>query len=433
MPRYLIENSLLAAYVVFVLILSYNEIWGTTVPAKLVGFGLMAIFAYRILVDGKPIPMTREFVLLFVWLLLAFATGIFSNNPDNFLERFLSSLQIISMGFVLYSIMSWIGNSHSVAISFIGATILISLLTLSDPATYSYQTGRPLPIGTLRTHNMFGLALFVSTLLSFHYISLRQTIWTRIFLLATIVLFAYMISETGSRKAILGVLVGGTAYAFFRIKWEFGAHPLRSLMFLVVAFLVLSGSVLYLSQRLEETRLDRLVAAVETGSLEAADNSVQVRLALYDHALNLFWDNPVVGIGLDNFKSTRAGTGGALGVVGKYAHSNYMEILVSTGIVGFAIYYFVFVTIAYKLSTLRNIKMLRIDILYYLLTIFLFGGYFVYDFAHVSYYDKLSWIVFPMIIANLERLRREYSTDRQIQESEMQGATLGRRSIAPSK
>ena len=433
MPRHLIENSLLATYVVFILILSYNEIWGSTIPAKLIGFVLMGIFAYRFLIDGKPIPMTREFVLLFVWLCFAFVTGIFSNNPDNFLERFQSSLQIMAMGFVLYSIMSWIGNSHSVAISFIGATILISMLTLNDPVTYSYQDERDALIGTLRTHNWFGLVLFIATLLSLHYLSLSRTIWAKLFLVATLVLFAYMIAETSSRKAIFGAFLGGSAYAFFKIKWEFSSRPLHSLMLMVVTFLVLSGSVLYLSQRLVETRLDRLVEAVETGNLKAADNSIQTRLALYEHALNLFRDNSIVGIGLENFKATRVGTGSVLEVVGKYAHSNYMEILVSTGIVGFTIYYLVFVSIAYKLFTLRNVKMLKTDTLYYFLVILLFGGYLIYDFAHVSYYNKLSWIVFPMIMANLERLRRDYSTGRQTQESEMQGSTPVRGSITPSK
>ena len=70
---------------------------------------------------------------------------------------------------------------------------------------------------------------------------------------------------------------------------------------------------------------------------------------MYSFGFNLFLENPLFGIGFNNFQEYF--------YTGQYSHSDYIESLASTGIVGFILYqgsYFVLLLKSFKLFLRSN-------------------------------------------------------------------------------
>ncbi len=139
--------------------------------------------------------------------------------------------------------------------------------------------------------------------------------WRKIlFLLAVLfslhsLFFSY---SRGAYAAALGVLV------------FFGLVKKRSLLILVFALAITWQTLLPLSvvERISMTK-------GEGGQIE---ESAAIRLDLWDHALKLFKEHPVIGIGFGGFEYTMPE-----GVRWKDAHNYYLKMLSEQGIVGFGL------------------------------------------------------------------------------------------------
>ena len=86
------------------------------------------------------------------------------------------------------------------------------------------------------------------------------------------------------------------------------------------------------------------------------DVSVRVRFQLWRQSWQIFTDKPLFGVGIRNFPHQvipeALGQGHA---ALDHAHSNYMHILATTGIVGFAAYFFLFLSVL--LTVASNLKL----------------------------------------------------------------------------
>jgi hypothetical protein len=104
---------------------------------------------------------------------------------------------------------------------------------------------------------------------------------------------------------------------------------------------------------------------------QTGDASSMERVALIEGGLNLFYDNPFFGIGLNNVTY----------ILGKYTHSNYVELLSNVGLIGTLFFYMMY------LFTLRNIyymPLIRIKKYFYIMIFSLL----VTDIVAVSYFRK---------------------------------------------
>src|SRR5262249_13459327 len=108
---------------------------------------------------------------------------------------------------------------------------------------------------------------------------------------------ALALLATGSRSGLVGAGVGVVALALVRSRdpWGTAARGLvgATVLATVVAGLVASGAV----DDVADAVRDR-VWRVET---------VDSRFALYQHALELFADHPLLGLGVGGFKASSAG------------------------------------------------------------------------------------------------------------------------------
>jgi O-antigen ligase len=182
-----------------------------------------------------------------------------------------------------------------------------------------------------------------------------------------------------------------------RFKSNLGKRPGYALVMAGVMLAGLVGSVIYLQTSKHFDRMELVVSAVESGDIEKAGGSAQGRLYLYKRGLEIAAAHPALGVGLDNFRLMLPGYSGTRG--GTYAHSNFVEMLADTGVVGFLLYFSIYVSVFRRLwrsaKRLRDRKQQEL----YVSTFALMAIYVVYDFAMVSYSEKLSWLVLASIIA----------------------------------
>lgn len=237
--------------------------------------------------------------------------------------------------------------------------------------------------------NAIGMNLSLSILIGYLVIKYRNIkilwlVWTviSIAMLVTIML-------TGSRKALLLIMLPFLIFALYDYK----KHFLKAILMVVAAlgfvWLALNVEFFYdiVGRRIED--LINMVTGNETGR---EDNSRMVLIML---GLDWFSESPFVGYGMNCF---RVLSNIVPRFAGKnfYAHNNYIEILVGGGIVGFCVYY------SYVILLLRRI--IGHSRVYFRYAAICLSIVLVMDFAQVSYYDVIMQmiIVFAFILVRLK-------------------------------
>ncbi len=141
----------------------------------------------------------------------------------------------------------------------------------------------------------------------------------------------FIVMLTGSRKSLLASMAG--IVMLIMMKMQRRNIILRILMvfgFIVTLYyLIMSVPVLY------STIGVRIESMTEHLLGEGGDFSMSLRQSFIDHATDMFYERPLAGYGINNFKSMIRGRIG----VSSYAHNNYYEILADLGIIGFVAYY----------------------------------------------------------------------------------------------
>lgn len=365
---------------------------------KYLAIPLAIMFLFRILILKYKIIIPREFFLVGIWLLFSIISGIFAIDFNVFFDKFLTCLQVMGIAFVLFNLLVWLKNPTLVWSTIFISTLIMSAYVLQYPNLY--YTGNRLA-GSLGNANLYALALVLSYVYALNRIIASRSIIIKLFFLASIPFILYFIAETGSRKGIVAVVL----FAFFAMFLHYNIIIKQSIvigmaiLFVFIALIAMSSYYFFQSKHIN--RLENAYSVIESGNVSKADDSLKGRLKLYKYGWNIAMEHPVQGVGLDNFRV--AMPGGYNSSKRTYSHSNMIELLASTGFIGFAIYYSIYVSIFMKLIKLRG----RYSKAWsseskeiYITTIALILLYFIYDFAMVSYSEKLSWIILSSIFSS---------------------------------
>lgn len=200
-----------------------------------------------------------------------------------------------------------------------------------------------------------------------------------------------------SRKAFLILIIG----SFLLIILKDYDNKRLLMNFFRVIFILASGAlILFLLSKLPvfeyaATRLQNMIDALKGG--QNADSSALTRLRLINLGMNIFKEHPVRGIGMDN---------AGLFVAGLfykdyyYLHNNYVELLADGGIIGFCLYYAIYIKLIFTFIKYRNIGNREYNIALILLLIVLIMGY-----GEVSYLSKENYFLLMIIYFTAEHLR----------------------------
>jgi O-antigen ligase len=111
---------------------------------------------------------------------------------------------------------------------------------------------------------------------------------------------------------------------------------------------------------------------------------------LIKKGMEYFWKRPITGYGLDNFRIIT-------NYSNLYSHNNFIEILFSSGVIGFCIYYSKYLLLLIKQCTLKLTKSNH----YYItakMLLCLFVIFTVFEYWFVTYYERSIIIVHIFIL-----------------------------------
>jgi hypothetical protein len=216
---------------------------------------------------------------------------------------------------------------------------------LTGAGVYTVSTGfpfvRPLEFSYNAIAGMYLFGLFISLLLVCHRFGKGLSLFVGF-------TFFLLVVATTSIKTNLGILLGVVGAGIVYFKQVTGivrknAVPLTALAGLL-AYLVVSSDAL---MQTIESGYDRVILGIEI--LEARESMPgysgldnRSRWAL--DGLTGWMQNPVFGHGVEAFRSR----------YGITSHSSAVDLLYNSGLIGFSLFYYIFLSMIWRLITLQN-------------------------------------------------------------------------------
>ena len=189
--------------------------------------------------------------------------------------------------------------------------------------------------------------------------------------LLVIVLFSsiFVISILGTRGAYIGVILCVLSYFVYLIRVN------SDIKFKTKQILILGSTLLMvflLNIKLTQ-KDDNIISRASTIKLDTQDGSVNQRLRYYKQGLGHFIDNPIIGVGIGNWKlkSIDYDKKNIYGFIIPYhAHNDFVQLGVELGFFGLLVYVLFLV---YSIKTLFKMDLFNNNI-----NILLMGSFFVY-------------------------------------------------------
>lgn len=209
------------------------------------------------------------------------------------------------------------------------------------------------------------------------------------------VLFVLVVLFTGSRKALL--VVGG-GIAIFWIVCD-GNKKLWSNIFKIIVLLLIVWWLVMRVPVFYDTigyRVEILVKNIFADST-VTDKSIVERDFYKQQALKLFYQSPIIGCGLDGFRTYMKQI--AYSHVA-YSHCNFTELLANYGLIGFVAYYLPRVGIFLKYVRAKVYKDSKIGALFFGVLPLLF----VLEYGLVSYFEVYFQTIYIIAFAVLNML-----------------------------
>lgn len=285
----------------------------------------------------KNYPIEMHF--LNIWIIYAFFSGVFvSYSWENFFDGINKTIfYILICNLIVLTLLNNIKLIIYIIWGlFIGALLQVLAVKLNIGMEYVDRTGRAVGFGdnpnALGVKMVYGLLAIIFFMLKDKINILKKVIY---------VLAAYLIIESiffsGSRKALLASLIllifFFPLYLTRKTRKIKGQHIVAGLFVITIFVLLLK---FYLPYFLEGTVVgDRIEMGADRGGVEG-----DIRYSMYEYGLQLFYEYPLFGVGFNNFRNYF--------YTGQYSHSDYIESLSCTGIIGFILYQAIYLIVLFR-------------------------------------------------------------------------------------
>lgn len=224
--------------------------------------------------------------------------------------------------------------------------IYIGALIMCLYTIYYYGLGEiisRISVGTrigaeINQSNGMGLYCTIFIIMTLYYILYEKKYLYSLFLPIGGLIFA----GASSRKAFVLLAVGFLILVMFKSKKG-------KLMRLLVVLLIILTAV-YIVMELSESneffyRISQMFKIFGEDRVELTDNSLATRSDMIKYGLELFSDNPVFGYGPEQYEHFYSLVYG----IRRPPHSTFIQILVGFGIIGFTLFYGIYVYVVTKL------------------------------------------------------------------------------------
>lgn len=248
--------------------------------------------------------------------------------------------------------------------------------------------------------NTVGHYASIGFLFSFYFLISNKS-YKFLYFLTSLTNFVIVIS-TLSRKALLISIIGAISLIFYYNYHKNKNNLFKSilkLMFLVsITYLIINNLFILIGQK--NDRISSLFSLL-LSSNNNINSSDLVRKELISNGWSLFKTNPIFGYGGSNFRSL--GDSSLNTFVA--SHNNFIEILVSYGLIGFVIYYLPYLIISTKLLK-KSLK--KFSILDFLILILIITDVFISGMTMITFVNEISSLVLSISIIYLYKIKGDY-------------------------
>lgn len=346
--------------------------------------------------DGKKIclkiGMFQKMQIPFI--LFCFASMLWAYNKSYALEKGITLVEIMICMTVLYSYYSGLES--------IDPLLKVVMYSGFFTTVYSYFyygisniyqiiiAGDRIPSAFTNT-NTLGMLAAIASVIAVYYIFIQKQKWLVVLIIPAVILVA----ASGSRKALILLVVGSTLVAMKNSK----SHSLvkrtaYGLLVLVGVFILL-----YFLSRLSlfagiNQRMEGMINLITQGG--EIDSSAQLRQNYIMMGMRQFSKTPFLGIGIG---CPRILTNAYYGH-DAYLHNNYVELLCGGGVVGFLLYY-----LNYLYLIINIVKYRKQEVKESVVALALIVALLLTDYGSVSYYAKATYFYFMIFYILVERLK----------------------------
>ncbi len=359
-------------------------------------YAFVGLSALALLVVKKP-RMTGYTVWFIIFFLICSISCVYSLNRSVSFTMVSTVLKVFIFAFMLFNIVDDKSRVEKVMlVNSLSTLILFAYLAYSGELLLEEER-----LGESLTDNanIFATVFMVGAFCSVYFIFFSNKKIYKVLFTAGFILQEFALSLSGSRKNFILPIVLLCAMILMSADRNGRKHTVLRLLF-VAALLILFLWALFNIPVLYDSigyRMEGLFSSV-TGE-GTVDASTQIRSILVDQALSYWKESPLVGNGIDVFKTL---TG-----YGCYAHNNYAELLCDIGIFGTVVYYAVYVYLLRKLFKIKGISSEKWFWIIIIACLLLFDfGAITYNMYSVHMILVLALIRVPDISINSNRIRQ---------------------------
>jgi hypothetical protein len=362
----------LDAVVLFLFVCGANFLYGygqlRILGIAMVGFFFLIHLPWFSFVLQRVIPPPPELLCYTAWVVWAIITGCaVAIDMYSFWNSSKVVLQCLVMVWIIYALLRTRQTVEVVLVAIItGGLIQIAAVLIGQTEmTVAVEAERQM--GLTDNPNNLGFRMIWCVLcgLMFWQVQGRWRNLIRAGILALIPVAGFIILSTGSRKSTLALLFALLCWA---VSASFTVQGMRAYLTRILTVCILLGILanvmpFVLDNSIVGKRFEQFFDEGQ-GSMVAAAKAHK-RYDMYSESLEIFVKYPLFGVGLDNFKVHSFHK--------VYSHSDYMEPLTNTGLIGFLLYQsfygfllfrsFAFLRLVKDVKTLYRLKMIIIIVL----------------------------------------------------------------------
>lgn len=383
---------------------------------QLIGVALAGITAFVFLLGKYNERWTREDIpneLIFfgVWLLWAFLTGLFTANVQWFFRQQIFRLAQIYVLIICFFVLLKVRPTfHYIFISFVivalaqgymSQTGLMAIVDETLAGSASIEDVRAGGVGNATNPNGLATLMVLGCLSAVFFWRgpHKVGLFRRGLILAFIAFACFVILRSGSRKGVVyfGIFAVGWGAWVLPISRGIGGWLVRILLLIVALSLLVFIAPILLEGTAAGARWAEFLGRGD--NLEGMMEN-EVRYWLFRDGLRMVGQHPIAGVGHAHFRIHSFN--------GLTSHSDIIEPLANTGIVGFILYQSFYVVTFLRLRKLLRIPMEPLDA-YHVKLMTLISVYFlIYGLGFFKYQSQPVMVAIVTVITYSHFLQLKY-------------------------
>lgn len=304
----------------------------------LYGIIFSGLFLLYFMYHKISLRLPLEIIIYFVWIIWSLC-GL--SNVINETWYFTQLMTVIQIGAMIFIVALIVGLRKNISVIMFGIAIGSSILVL-----HSFYTGEILQFSSVGARvrlesitgnaNSFAYHVLFLAVSSLYFWNKKSSFKWRVILSTAVFISLILIVFSGSRKNLIAFFV------FIFLWWmicERNKLPRNPLWAYLILIILLGGGYFATDFVMSETNMGY---RFESNQLERGGSH---RIHMYVEGIQMIKSHPVFGVGLGNYKAHSSTT--------QYSHSDYIEVAANTGIVGFMLYFSIYLILWLRLNRIK--------------------------------------------------------------------------------